>query len=105
MPLAFKRADFVKEFTRSGLSYAQAEEAYTAMISAMATAVASHRPVVLGNVAKLAPCNLPARQVTMGFKRVGGVVTKTRREFLLGPRLRYKFVLFRQFGQRHGLVP
>lgn len=105
-----KRSDFVRHLVQdSGLTYIQAEQAYSSLMRLLENAIATKAEVHLGKIGVLAPIELESRRVTMGFKRSGGrnggKMWKCRQEFFIGARTRFVFRLYRSFGRNHDVVP
>lgn len=101
-----KREDYVRHLVKqAGLTYVQAEAAYSATMRLFEDAIAEKNSIILGRFGVLEPKELKPRRVSMGFKKVGGRTIRCRREFFLGVRTRYVFRVFRAFGSAHDLVP
>ncbi len=105
MKKTIKREDFVRYLaSHANLTYVEAEQAYTAFMRMFEHAMASRSSINFGRVGVMEPQDLKPRRVTMGFRRLGGKVTKCRREFWLGLRTRYIFRTHRAFAEDHDLV-
>jgi hypothetical protein len=99
---SFKRENFVRCFAKAGLTFSQSEIAYAAMVHALETAVNERRKIVLGDIGTLTPKLLNPRRVVMSCRGGKTGAAATRKEFILGPRTKYKFNLHHSFGERHG---
>jgi hypothetical protein len=103
MPQAkVKKAQFIRSFTEAGLTYAQAEQAYAAMLKTFENGVARHQSIIVGHIGALHVRQLMPRRVVMGCHKDASA---GNREYLVGTRKRYRFNLFKSVGQRFGLVP
>jgi hypothetical protein len=106
-PSSFKKAHFVSAFIARGLSYAEAQHAYDAMLSVFETGIIGGNRITLGRVGTLTPVWLEPKVVHMGFTRSkdddGSVSIKkdSKREYILGRRVKFKFNLHRAFMRKH----
>lgn len=91
------RLTFIQNLVATGLTYEQANRAYSSIMSTIADGVVNGRKVYLGQVGVLNPVVMPPRQVKMCFPKTG------TREFFLDSRLKYNFRLFKRFSETHEL--
>ncbi len=93
------RREFVSRFMRDGgIGYVQACRIYDTMVSVIEDGVCAGAKIKIGKVGAIHPVRRPAREVSMNFKMgKGRKVSKARHIISLGPRLCYKFRLYRQF--------
>jgi nucleoid DNA-binding protein len=81
-----------------GVSYVQACRIFDTMVSVVEDGVCAGAKIKLGKVGMIHPVRRPAREVSMNFKiGKGREVLKAQHVINLGPRICYKFRLFRQF--------
>lgn len=98
------RSEFVRRYMAAGFSYEQATKAFKVTVGVIEDAVVAGSRVGLGRVGALVPVMQRARVISMGFKRKkGGVVEKIRREYNMGQRLKWRFILFKRFEETHSL--
>jgi nucleoid DNA-binding protein len=100
-----KRIDFINRFHAFGLTYQQAEIAYSAMIRSFEDGIRDKSKIHLAKVGVLKPVDRPPREVVMGFERAGGVCQKKIRRFIIGSRTEFRFKVHRAFGRRVGILP
>ena len=62
----------------------------------MEDAIVNGQKIQFGHLGALAPQLMPPRAINMGFKN-------KQATYYLGQRIRYKFMLFRKFIERHQL--
>ena len=101
-PSSFKREDFIQKFIAAGFTHDKAQIAYVTMLHGFESALVDRRKIVLGDIGVLAPKPMRPRRVVMSCQ--GGKVgaSRTRREYFLGARIKYRFALHESFGQKHG---
>ena len=103
-PNTINRDHFVAALQKKGLTYVQARKAYSAMLSVISDAVLQGDKINLGKIGVLDPVWHKERELTMGFKRTAdNKVEKATRKFTLGPRLKYRFRLYRTFLENNDL--
>ena len=101
---AVNRIDFIRQFTRAGLTYDQACRVYTVMVGMIEDAVLNGEKVKLGKIGSLAPVRKPPRDVVMHFVRgPGNSMTRSKRVFHLDARTDYRFNFYREFIRKHQL--
>lgn len=87
-----------------GLSYVQASRIHDSMVRVFEDAICSGSKIKIGKVGAIRPIRRPPREVSMNFKMgKGRKAQKAQHVISLGPRITYKFSLFRQFMSTHSL--
>lgn len=90
------RKEFIRRWmTECGVTYDVACQIYRTMVSTFEEGVANGDKITIGRLAALIPKWQDSRTVVMGCRRVPGGVVKQKQEFILDPRIRYKFKIFK----------
>ena len=98
-----RREDFIKKLTACGLTYQQAETAYSAFIAVLEDGISSRSKINFSKVGALDPKELHPRQFTMGFRRDRDGIHSEKRQYTVGTRIKYQFRVYKAFGRAHGL--
>lgn len=99
----FKHIDFIRVYTSRGLTYTQAERAYSATIEALEKALTSQQTIRLGHLGKIQPKIMPPRPVTMGcMRKKGGAIDGKTYKYSIGRRVKFNFILHEAFAQHSG---
>lgn len=99
--MTVKRSDFVYKFMRDcGLTYAQACRAYDSMVGVVEDGITNGFKIGFGKVGALVPHRRPPRAVSMNCEKSPA---GTRRVIELGPRIVYRFTLYKKFVETHPL--
>ncbi len=101
-PTSFKRENFIQKLVSAGFTYDKAQVAYLTMLHSLESAIVERRKVVLGDIGVIIPKPMRPRRVVMSCQ--GGKVgaSRTRKEYFLGARIKYRFAMHEAFGQKHG---
>jgi nucleoid DNA-binding protein len=82
----------------NGLSYVDASRIYNTMVAVIEDGVCAGAAIRIGRVGVISPVHKPPRTVSQNCKMgKGRKVIKSQHIFNLGPRIGYKFRLFRHF--------
>ncbi len=97
-----KKAIDRKEFVRAwmdqcGVTYDVANQIYETMIGTLEKAVANGQRINIGKLGALIPYWQKARQVTMPFRRERSRLLKQKQTYILDPRIRYRFKIFKEW--------
>lgn len=97
------RREFIRRLMQEcGLTYDVANQAYRTMVSTFEEGVAGGHKITIGRLGALIPQWQDTREVTMGFRRGTNGVVKQKQTFILDPRIRYKFKIYREWiNTRH----
>lgn len=98
------RRDFIRRWMQEcGVTYDVACQLYRTMVSTFEDGVANGSKVTIGRLGALVPQWQEARQVVMGFRRTPGKgVVKQKQTYILDPRIRYRFKIYREWmNTRH----
>lgn len=88
-----------------GLTYLQARRCYDSMVRTVEDGICTATKVKFGKVGAIVPVRKPPRTVSLNCKvSKGREVSKARHVFNLGPRVVFKFQMYRSFKDRTRLT-
>lgn len=98
------RKEFIRKWMQEcGVTYDAACQIYRTMVSTFEDGVANGQKVTIGELGALVPHWQESRTAVMGFRRVPGGVVKQKQEYILDPRIRYKFKIYKKWINRSHL--
>lgn len=98
------RKEFVRKWMNEcGITYDAACQIYRSMVSTFEDGVANGHKITIGRLGALVPHWQGSRTAVMGFRRVQGGVLKQKQEYMLDPRIRYKFKIYREWKNKSRL--
>lgn len=97
-PKTVTRREFIRRWMEEcGVTYDVACQLYRTMVLTFEDGVANGDKITIGRLGALVPRWQDTRTVTMGCRRVEGKVLKQKQTFILDPRIRYRFKIYREW--------
>jgi hypothetical protein len=97
------RKEFVRFWMQEcGVTYDVASQVYQTMVGLFEKAVANGQRINIGRLGALVPHWQDTREVVMPFRRVRNGVLRQKQTYILDPRIRYKFKIYKEWmATRH----